>query len=257
MPTVSPSTSPLAPLVYADPARPFVIAQLGQSLDGRIATVSGESRYINNSAALDHLHRIRAYVDAVVVGVGTVVADNPRLDVRRVPLPEGRRQPARIVIDPNARMPDDVNLLRGAGGGPVIRIGGPAPQAGERHKPGASRCRVIALKSGKEGIDPSDIVTRLFEEGFRKILIEGGAGTVSRFIDAGVVDRLHILVAPLLIGSGKPGLQLAPEPRLSKALRPPTAVTVLSDGDVLFDCDLAAARANVANGSDGSGEGSP
>ena len=75
---------PFAPFRAADPSRPFVIAQLGQSLDGRIATISGESKYINGAPALDHLHRMRAEVDAVIVGASTIVADDPQLTVRRV-----------------------------------------------------------------------------------------------------------------------------------------------------------------------------
>ena len=80
--------------------RPFVIAQLGQSLNGRIVTISGESRDINGAAALDHLHRLRAHVDAVVVGAGTIVADDPQLSVRRV----AGKSPARVAIDPKGRL---------------------------------------------------------------------------------------------------------------------------------------------------------
>ncbi|MEL6128139.1 MAG: RibD family protein, partial [Pseudomonadota bacterium] len=80
---------------------PVVVAQLGQTLDGRIATVTGASKYINGHSALDHLHRLRAHVDAVVVGVGTAIADDPQLTVRRV---DGQ-SPARVVIDPRGRMP--------------------------------------------------------------------------------------------------------------------------------------------------------
>ncbi|MFZ4534452.1 MAG: RibD family protein, partial [Alsobacter sp.] len=93
---------PFAPFRASPAGAPFVVAQLGQSLDGRIATVSGESRYINGMAALDHLHAIRAHVDAVLVGIGTVLADDPQLTVRRV----AGRNPARVVLDPRGRLPD-------------------------------------------------------------------------------------------------------------------------------------------------------
>ena len=97
----------LEPLIAAPLGRSYVIAQLGQSLDGRIATPTGESRWINRGAALDHLHRLRAHVDAVVVGVGTVVDDDPELTVRRV---QGAN-PARVVIDPRGRTPGCARCL--------------------------------------------------------------------------------------------------------------------------------------------------
>jgi diaminohydroxyphosphoribosylaminopyrimidine deaminase / 5-amino-6-(5-phosphoribosylamino)uracil reductase len=96
-------TSIFEPFASGTLQRPFVVAQLGQSLDGRIATVTGDSKYINGEAALDHLHAIRAHVDAVVVGIGTVIADDPQLTVRRA---EGRN-PARVIIDPRGRLPHD------------------------------------------------------------------------------------------------------------------------------------------------------
>ncbi|HTO78925.1 MAG TPA: RibD family protein, partial [Methylocystis sp.] len=98
--SISPAPDLFAPFRDASPDRPFVVGQLGQSLDGRIATLSGESRDISGDSALVHLHRIRAHVDAVVVGAGTIVADDPRLSVRRV---EGRN-PARVVIDPSGKL---------------------------------------------------------------------------------------------------------------------------------------------------------
>src|SRR6266850_6732728 len=84
-----------------------IVGQLGQSLDGRIATESGHSKYINGPAGLVHLHRLRALVDAVVVGVGTAVADDPQLTVRRVAGPS----PARVVVDPNGRLPPTARLF--------------------------------------------------------------------------------------------------------------------------------------------------
>jgi riboflavin-specific deaminase-like protein len=205
--------------------RPFVVAQLGQSLDGRVATLTGDSKYINRAAALDHLHRIRAHVDAVVVGIGTVIADDPLLTVRRV---EGSN-PARVVIDPSGRLPAKAKCLC-EDGAPryVIRRGnGPVP-------PGVEAIRFADAAA----FDPHAIVQALAEKGLRRILVEGGARTVSAFIDARALDRLHVMVAPLLLGSGKPALDLKPIGTLSEALRPTARTYVFSDGDVLFDCDM-------------------
>ena len=215
------------PLRLAPPDKPFVIAQLGQSLDGRIATPTGASRWINRSAALDHLHRLRAHVDAVVVGAGTVVEDDPQLTVRRV----RGRDPARVVIDPNRRVADTARCLNDVGARRIVI-------AGENLLESPRNAEVIRLPRDTGLIDPDRIVRALFERGLRKILVEGGARTVSAFMNAKALDRLHVLVAPVIIGSGIPGLSLKPICGLEEALRPKTLVHVLDDGDVLFDCDL-------------------
>ncbi|MFV0296869.1 MAG: RibD family protein [Hyphomicrobiaceae bacterium] len=209
---------------------PLVVAQLGQSLDGRIATPTGESRWINKQAALVHVHRVRAAVDAVVVGVGTVVADDPALNVRHV---EGRH-PARVVVDPAGRVPLSARCLDGTDGvrRVLVRAAGvdvPAPE-------GVEVIHVARSASGR--LQAREIIAALVGIGLDSFLIEGGAGTVSTFIDDGSVDFLHVLVAPVILGSGKPGLSLNPIDRLSDALRPPASVHILEDGDVLFDCDL-------------------
>ncbi len=226
-PASSAEFPPIARILSAPRDRPFVVAQLGQSLDGRIAIESGESRWINKQSALTHVHRVRAAVDAVVVGVGTVAADDPLLNVRHVP----GRNPARVVIDPNGRLPKDARCLLGEDGCRriVVRASdGPLPNGVEE------------LRVEREGgrLCPNAIANGLFRLGLGSMLIEGGAHTVSAFLAAGALDRLHVLVAPVILGSGKPGLQLPPIARLSDALRPPADVHVLDDGDVLFDCDL-------------------
>lgn len=222
------ASDPYAPVKAAAKDRPFVLAQLGQSLDGRIATPTGESRWINQSCALDHVHRLRATVDAVVVGVGTVVADDPLLNVRRVP----GRHPARVVIDPSGRCPPTARVFNDDG---VRRILVRSP---ETAAPVLAGVEVIRIGAYGRTLAPSEIVGALFEAGIKSMLIEGGAWTVSQFIDAGVVDRLHVMVAPMILGSGKTGLELRPIAKLSDAKRPITNVHVLADGDVLFDCDL-------------------
>lgn len=233
---VSQVSDPIAPVLAASEDRPFVVAQLGQSLDGRIATVSGESRWINNAGALDHLHRLRAAVDAVVVGVGTVMADDPKLNVRRVALPDGKPQPARVIIDPEGRMPSDRCCLVSDGSRRIIVTGSAAvsPSAG---------IEVVRLDRYDGVFRPGEIVAALFSLGLRRILVEGGAVTISSFLDAGVLDRLHLLIGPVIIGSGKPGLQLRPVQKLSSAIRPQVTVHPLSSGDVVFDCDLRTRKA--------------
>jgi riboflavin-specific deaminase-like protein len=182
---------PYSPIIHAPPGRPFLIAQLGQSLDGRIATLAGESQWINNGAALDHLHRVRSLVDAVAVGVRTVMLDDPMLTVRRVP----GRNPARVVIDPSGRVPADARCLAGDG---VRRI----VITANRYEP-RDGVETVTLSRTNGRIDCNEIVQALFSLGFQRILIEGGASTVSAFIEARAIDRLHVLVAPPYTGFRK------------------------------------------------------
>jgi len=211
----------------APPDRPFVVGQLGQSLDGRIATVTGSSRYINGSCALDHLHVLRANVDAVLVGAGTVVADDPQLNVRRT----AGRSPARVVLDPSGRTPTHGRWLADDGARRIVICARDIPRP-----PGCDEVIVIERVEGR--VDPHRVCAALFERGLRRILVEGGARTISTFIEARAMDRLHVLVAPVIIGSGKPGLELPPVREVQDALRPPVRVWPFADGDVLFDCDL-------------------
>jgi diaminohydroxyphosphoribosylaminopyrimidine deaminase/5-amino-6-(5-phosphoribosylamino)uracil reductase len=214
----------LEPILASDPNKPYVVAQLGQSLDGRIATPTGASKYINGASALDFLHHLRASVDAVVVGVGTVLADDPLLTVRRV----AGRNPSRVIIDPHGRLPSGAKCLcDGSADIYVVSTSENYDNAG---------ITTLKMPTGSAGIDPRDIVARLHALGLRRLLIEGGANTVSRFLAAGAVDRLYLLVAPMLLGSGKTGLAMPPIDGLDEALRPETRCYPLGGGDVLFDC---------------------
>lgn len=212
-----------------------VVGQLGQSLDGRIATEEGHSHYINGPEDLLRLHRLRALVDAVVVGAGTATADDPRLTVRRTT----GEHPVRVVLDPQGRVPLDRTLFQD-GAAPTLWLQEGAVGA-ERPGP-AAHVRVLTLPTDPAGFfEPTSVLDLLRRRGLGPILVEGGGRTVSRFLEAGTLDRLHISVAPLLIGSGRPALTLPPIRRLDEALRPPVRHFRLGD-DLLFDLSLAKDR---------------
>jgi len=208
-----------------------IVGQIGQSLDGRVATESGHSKYINGPAGLVHLHRLRALVDAVVVGVGTAIADDPQLTVRRVSGPH----PARVVIDPKGRLGADARMFADNG---VRRL--LITEQGTRCR-APSGVEVVTLPVTDGQFAPSAILAALAGCGMRRILIEGGADTVSRFLAAGCLDRLHVMVAPIILGFGGPGLILPSLDRADQAPRMPVLVHKFED-DVLFDCDLSAQR---------------
>ena len=228
-----PQTCPLwrlyAPVAEGRGSNPFVIGQLGQSLDGRVATATGKSRYINGPEAIRHLHRLRALVDAVVVGVGTVIADDPQLSVREVEGP----CPARVVIDPNFRMPDCARMLCDDDA-PIFAV-----QCEDR--PRGRGVEPIVVERQGATIAPADIVTALHARGFRRILIEGGASTISAFLAAGALHRFHLSIAPIVLGSGPVGINLPPIDELDGALRPCTVTHQLGE-DVVFDCDFEAVQ---------------
>ncbi|WP_297359243.1 RibD family protein [Thauera sp.] len=226
-------------------AAPHTIAQLGQSLDGRIATESGASHYLNGPHARTHLHRLRALVDAVVVGVGTLNADDPQLTVRHVPGPN----PLRVVLDPRGRANPRARVFHD-GAAPTLHLVGAsaadrAPIDGARAdgdgraavgRPAAG-VRRRTLEGGAAGFSPAAVIAALREAGCRRVLIEGGGVTVSRFVHARALDRLHLLVAPLLIGSGRPGLSLPPILTLDEAIRPPCRSFRCGE-DMVFDLEL-------------------
>jgi len=214
--------------VYGPLARrrgvPFVMGQIGQSLDGRVATQSGDARDISGAGGLTHLHRLRALADVVMVGVGTAIADDPRLTVRLVEGPN----PVRAVIDPDGRLPADSRMLRDRAARTLVIQGeGTAVREG-----------IKTIRLPRDGsLNPKAIVAALAELGLFNVLVEGGPDTIGRFVAAGALDRLHVAVAPLLIGAGPTGFSLASVERLDQALRPPAKVYDLGS-DTLFDCAL-------------------
>lgn len=208
---------------------PFVVAQLGQSLDGRIALPSGESRGLGGDPSIDHLHALRARVEAVLVGTGTVLADDPQLNVRRC----AGTNPARVVLDARGRVPNGARCLDGRDGARRIVFRAPGD---ERAAP--EGVEIIALPAPDGRFDLGRVMRALGARGVGSVLIEGGACIVSQAIALGLVDRLHLMVSPVILGAGRTGLEFDAFASLSHARRPRTDVIPLGQGDVLFDCDL-------------------
>ena len=222
-------------LAHIAQADSLVVGQLGQTLDGRVATVTGESLYINGRCALTHLHGLRAAVDALIVGSGTLALDNPRMTVR---LAEGKT-PVRVILDPSGRVPGDSQCFHdNAGEVIVIRAEGRPPITAL-----PSGIEIVSLTPDENDvIPPRAVIDALAARGLPRVLIEGGPRTLSLAVEAGVVDELHIMVAPMLLGSGKQGFTLPPIPKLDDALSPACATYVFDDGDVLFACNLRKKR---------------
>jgi riboflavin-specific deaminase-like protein len=218
-----------APLCTTRAGRSLTIAHLGQSLDGWIATASGDSCYVTGPENVRHLHRLRALSAAIVVGAGTVARDDPQLTVRHVEGPN----PVRVVLDPSARL-DAARRVFSDGAAPtlVVHAEGVAARA-----PG--NAEIVRVPADGAGLALDVLLALLHERGLLSVFVEGGGSTVSRFLEAGLLDRLHVAIAPLMTGTGRPGLTLPARDRIADCLRPAHHVFTMG-GDVLFDCDLRA-----------------
>jgi 3,4-dihydroxy 2-butanone 4-phosphate synthase/GTP cyclohydrolase II len=220
------------PLVAA--GRELTIAQLAQSADGFIATRTGDADYVSGPADRTHLHRLRALVDAVVVGASTVIADDPRLTVRAVT----GASPVRVVLDPRGRVRPDARVLED-GLVPTLWMLGPQATAPDAVKP---HVEIVRLPTGRAGFAPSTVLGELRARGLGRVLVEGGGRLVSAFLSAGVLDRLWLTTAPVFIGDGIPGIRFSGPDRLADALRAPGRRYVMGE-DLCCEFDLAAARA--------------
>jgi riboflavin-specific deaminase-like protein len=233
-----PVTGRLAPLfapLLAPPAAPDgcrVIGRLAQTLDGRIATATGASRWIGGPGDILHTHRLRALCHAVVVGAGTVRQDDPLLTTREVP----GRDPVRVVIDTDRRLGTGYRVFRE--GPPTLLVTAEDAPGGARH----GHAEVLRLpRSPLGGIEPAALLRALAARGLTRIFVEGGGLTVSRFLAAGCLDRLHVTIAPMLLGSGIPAFTLPEVARIADGLRFSWHVHEMPP-DILLDIPLDRAR---------------
>ena len=216
------------PVCSATAIRPIVVGHLGQSLDGFIATHSGDSQFVTGSANILHLHRMRALCDAIVVGAGTVAADDPQLTTRQV----AGTNPVRVIFDPTRRLAPTYKVFTDSVVETLYVCANSRVEPGETH---IGDALIVGVDDEDTGRAIEQLLNLLRGRGCARVFVEGGGVTVSSFLVANLLDRLQIAVAPLLIGDGRPAIRLAPHDRLSDCRRLEWKVFRMGD-DVLFDC---------------------
>lgn len=208
----------------------WVVGHLGQSLDGFIATGCGDSVYVTGPENIRHLHRMRALCDGVLVGTETAACDDPRLTTRLV----AGDNPVRVVLDRQRRLPPGLRLFTDGAAETLLCCDR------DRVAPGRDlqgRARVLGIPCREGRLDLRHLLDRLVEQGIGRVFVEGGGALVSAFLALGLLDRLQLTLAPLVIGTGRPGLRIPAPERLADARRPPARLFRMGD-DLLYDLHL-------------------
>ncbi len=205
-------------LSVCERGRPFLSLKLASTLDGRIATASGESRWITGPAAREAVHRLRNRSDGVMVGSRTALADDPDLSVRR-----GDRvlhRPVRVLVDGSLRVPTSARLYRGAEDARTVVLHRAAARGRKARE--ATGARLLPVRARGAHVDLRAGLERLAGEGLTSLLVEGGGGLAAALLRAGLVDEIHWFVAPVLLGSdGRAALGALETKRLADALALP------------------------------------
>jgi diaminohydroxyphosphoribosylaminopyrimidine deaminase/5-amino-6-(5-phosphoribosylamino)uracil reductase len=180
---------------YVVASEPFVILKLAATLDGKIATRRGEARWISSEASRRFVHRMRDQVDGVIVGVGTVLRDDPLLTARI----QGARDPHRIILDSHLRTPEEARVIRGTPAKTTIVTTGNAPRKKIER---LEKRGVHLLTCSAEGdrIDLRSLLRRLGTMGMTSVMVEGGSRVSGSFLDKGLVDKLVLFFSPKVIG---------------------------------------------------------
>ena len=212
----------------------YIVGHLGQSLDGCVATQSGDSRSMTGRENIAHLHRMRALCDSVIVGAHTVAADDPRLTTRLV----AGDNPVRVVLDPRRRLHARYRVFCD-GAAPTLLVCGRDQIASSGPRHGQAEAIGIGCHGGR--LDIAELRQRLKERGLGVSFVEGGGATVTAFLEAGLLDRLQLAVAPQLTGNGRPGLRLPAVASMRDSIRPRCRVFRMGE-DILFDLEPRSRR---------------
>ena len=226
---------------YMTSGRPFVTLKAAISLDGKIATVTGESRWITGEAARRRVHEMRNEVDAVLVGIGTILRDDPLLTTRLgVP---GQRDPVRVIVDNLARLPAKARVINSASAAPTLVAVGPKAPAYKVERLREAGATVLVLEQSARRISLAALMQALVAREITSVLIEGGAEIHASALAEGIVDKVAFFLAPLLIGGktapsalGGPGIEkLADAVRLRDVRFTPLGEDLLVEGYALGD----------------------
>jgi GTP cyclohydrolase II len=218
------------------PERPFVVLKYAQSLDGRIATSTGDSKWISGGPERQLSHTLRAACDAVLVGVGTVIADDPQLTVRMVP----GASPIRVVLDTSLRLPLDAKILGPDAATTVITTERSDPARRSVLRQCGVRVDVVDERDGH--VDVRSALASLRAAGAESVLVEGGASVITSLLAAEVVDRLIVAVAPLVMGDGTEAVKSLGVERVAECLRLENRIMLPAGDDVVLGWDVVSAR---------------
>jgi GTP cyclohydrolase II len=225
-------TSGLTGAARPHPDRPYVVLKFAQTLDGRIATCTGDARWISSEGERRISHALRASCDAVLVGVGTVIQDDPQLTVRMVP----GASPLRVALDSTLRLSDTAKILEPEASTMIITTDRSSPE--RRAFLQARGVRIRLVPRGPDGVDLAAALRALREEGVQTLLVEGGAKVITSMLSDRVVDRLVVGVAPTIIGRGTDAVGGLGVTRVSEGIRLTNRVMHALSDDVLLSWDV-------------------
>jgi 3,4-dihydroxy 2-butanone 4-phosphate synthase/GTP cyclohydrolase II len=222
--------------VRSRPERPFVVLKYAQSLDGRIATSTGDSKWISGEPERELSHALRAACDAVMVGIGTVLADDPELTVRMVP----GASPMRVVLDTSLRLPVEAKIVTNDAATTVITTARSDEARRYRLRERGVRVEVVPERDGR--VDLHHALAALRATGTESLLVEGGSTVITALLDSGVVDRLIVAVAPFVMGTGTQAVNDLGIERVTDAIRLENRIMVPAGEDLVLGWDVAVTR---------------
>jgi len=226
--------------------RPLVTAKWAMTLDGRIATSTGDSRWISGERSRALVHEMRGRMDAIVVGIGTVLSDDPGLTAR----PPGPRVAARVVLDSQARLPTTSQLVRTAGDVPVLVAVTELAPAERCSALAALGCQIMPFHQAEGLVPVSDLLDELGRRGATNVLVEGGSRILGAFLQAGEIDEVEVYVAPVIEGGAHsvPPVSGVGVTTMAEALRLSRHSISTVDGDLLVRGSLSEARWRTLEG---------